>query len=400
MGLFSAIADAFEDVVEAAADVVEDVVDAVEDVIEGAGDVVEGAVNGAGDALEGIAGAMGNAAQWAGDAAKSAGGAVGDAFEAGLELAENSGTFDAISTGTFGLVDLEYEDGRFGADVGVDGLANLSVGVGDAGFDLGVDAATMTFDLAIDHGAMSVELGAGNFGGDSTLFEAGFTVDRDGVDFDASVDPGAFADVDLDAGPLGSLQIGEGGFDLDTPVGDLRFSQSEGLDVEVGFENFEVGAHGEIDRDGDYEFGADVDLPVADASVGFDRDDGNVGLEIDGAVDVNVGLVHIEGGGGWHWEQTDGGWEAGAYLEGRVGTFGAYLEREQSVAFGAEDGDAFLQYSDEIGAGIGNWANLHVGGGFEVTTEDGGTFEAAGDAGGRLGPLEGEVGSRITSTLR
>ena len=113
--LVEGVADAFSDAGEAIGQAVEDVVETVEQV---ASDVVETVEQVATDVGNAVADAAGDVAEW------------------GLNALDDV-VFDPVDYLTGGAIDLDYDNGQFTADVGIDiGIADFGLHVGESGFDV------------------------------------------------------------------------------------------------------------------------------------------------------------------------------------------------------------------------------------------------------------------------
>ncbi len=93
-----------------------------------------------GDAAEAVgsaaADAAGSAGGYVGDAVGAIGGAVDAATFGGASAALNlvdDTVFDGVDYVTGGVVDIDFDDGKFSASVGIDGVADVGASIGEHG---------------------------------------------------------------------------------------------------------------------------------------------------------------------------------------------------------------------------------------------------------------------------
>lgn len=158
---WNSVGDAVEDVVEWVEDAVEDVGNVVEDVVEAVGDVIEDV----GDVIEDAAEAV---VDWT------------------LTVADTV-IFDPVDFITGGVVDVDYDNGQFTADLNL-GVGSVGISVGEQGFD-----AHAGFDIGIASGDISYDS------------DTGFAMDGSmGVDWG----PLPYAEGHMNIGTDGSISIG------------------------------------------------------------------------------------------------------------------------------------------------------------------------------------------------
>ena len=194
IGLGSDMTDIAGSVIHGVYGVGESVVDSSLDVIGSAGGII-------GDTVGGAAG-LANAAM----------GGYGDDV---LNVIDDY-VLDTVDTATFGVIDVDFDDGALTASVGVDDLLGLDVGVSGDGVTVGADAPLLGAEVGLtgrdgatllfDENVPGVELPAGA---------------RVGVGIDDSGDAGVIAKVD----DLGGITIGLVG-DYDA---DLSLEQAQAL---------------------------------------------------------------------------------------------------------------------------------------------------------------------------
>ena len=184
------------------------------------------------------------------------------------------------------------------------------------------------------------------------------------------------------------------GFHLNLGVIGLDHSREDGLSFSVGIDGVaEVDGHVEIDSDGDWNVSAGVKTPVLEAEATMGVEDGNAFVGARGAVDIDLGVISVEGEGGWMWQQTDGGWRFDAELDGRVGAFGAYVERDRTFGVEVDDGVVSGYYTDEVEVGYRDVTSGRIGGGIEADTE--GNVTTGGFVRGEIFDEEGQVGQQL-----
>jgi len=377
--MFGFVEDAWEATGGAVIDVAEEAWDAgtewVDNTIDDVGSFVEDTAS---DAFD-----------WFGEAATDFGETVLDTAADGLDWfaggLEDVGAFDLLDTGTFGLVDLSYEDGQFNADIGIDDVASFGFSVGEQGVSAEVD--TLVFDA--------------NVGYDGSNIAAGIA-----AGIDAPMLPYVAADVK--AGDDGFQISGEAQATLPTPWGLVS--------GEVAGDYYQNpdgswGAHGQVGggiittggvtaggtlgagydetADGDSVFTANasgyvgvVGGPQVEAGVGYthaeidgqtiDSIEGNVGVSGYGLeAGVEGGYTRMEDAEGNVVEQYEGGVEASGYGV-EVEADGSYT-RAESV-----DGTVVEQYEGSVGAS-GYGASVEAGGSQTTVTGADGTSSTTSD---------------------
>lgn len=171
MGFFDDIGEAFSDAADVVVDVATSVIGAVSDVgssaVDSVGSVASTVVESAGAAGLAALGAMGDGFSATWDATTSVGSFAGDTFapvtDPFLDLAGDafdavgapmldaldSTLFEVVDVSTFGLIDIDFDDGRFSAQMGIDGVFGYGVAVGNGGFGVNYTAggAGMSFHM-------------------------------------------------------------------------------------------------------------------------------------------------------------------------------------------------------------------------------------------------------------
>jgi hypothetical protein len=362
----------FEDIADAIGDAVEAVGDAIGDAVEWVGDAIV-------DAAEWVGEAFVDAAEWTGEAFLD----VGDAFLTALD----DTVFEVVDVATFGLVDVDYDNGNFSAEFGIDDVAGWGVSIGESGFAaeasaFGIGSGELAinedgFDagvqLGIDWGPLPyfdghVALDDGNFsaGGEIHAYlptpagfvggelAAGFEETDDGFRVEGSATAGYYA-------PTGTYA-----------KGGVHANYEEDAD---GYST-EVGLHGEVGQLGlgsvrgsiDYHEGREGDVRTEGVTVSgevetLDFEAGaSVGYEhietLDGEFDVVRGEAHVAAYG----EEVSIGDGAGT-VPGAVDTADAF---DPPGGFGATDAVANAAAVAAYDAGVAFAGPAAAGGPAEV----------------------------------
>ena len=147
-----------DDIVEAVVDVVEDVVDEAVDAVVDAGSAVAGAAVEVGSTAVGFA---------------------GDALDATVNLADDT-VFDGVDYLTGGTIDFDYDDGTFGANIGIDGVAEVGIQISEDGVEATIDATVISADLGITDQGFSLSGSGGVDFGPLPYAEGHVSVSADG----------------------------------------------------------------------------------------------------------------------------------------------------------------------------------------------------------------------------
>lgn len=321
MGLFDDIGDFVSDVADVAVDVVETVGEPFVEAVEAVGSA-------AGEGMEGFASATGWLGGGLGDAidfvATTADDLSGGTLSWGLNLADDV-VFDNVDYLTGGVVDFDFDDGTFGASVGIEGVMQYGASVGEHGVTAGYDTLVA--------------------GGDVGLTDQGF-----GISGSAGIDFGPFPHVDghIDLNANGDVSIGGSAQGtIPTPIGFVSG------DVEGGFSRTEDGAWaGNVSLDGQ------LTLPS--------------GTYVGGSLDV----AHQQTADGDSITSVGAGGRVGQYGVGEVGVDGKYTHAEvDGVTYDGVEGSAHASgYGFEAGV-EGSYDRLE--------TADGDVFEQ-GSVGGHV----------------
>lgn len=145
----------------------------------GLGDLVDAVSDAASDIGSGIADAAEAVADTAVDVAGNAGGYLGDTVGAvgdvvdtatfggasALLGAVDDTVFDGVDYVTGGAVNIDFDDGRFSASVGIDGVADVGASIGEDGLTVSTDSLIASTDIGLTDAGLSVDTTAGiNFG--------------------------------------------------------------------------------------------------------------------------------------------------------------------------------------------------------------------------------------------
>src|SRR5690606_9354376 len=69
--------------------------------------------------------------------------------------------FDGIDYLTGGAIDIDFDDGQFGVNLGISGLAQVGVGLGEDGVTATLDAGLASVDLGLTDEGLSLATEAG-----------------------------------------------------------------------------------------------------------------------------------------------------------------------------------------------------------------------------------------------
>jgi hypothetical protein len=195
----------------------------------------------------------------------------------------------------------------------------------------------------------------------------------------------------------GNVTINEDGFSAEVGVGIDGVLEGE-VNVDIGGGEVSFGASGEIygvgsgsvgfeyEDSGNWSFAAEgeVGLPglgTVGAGLSFGQEDGLAYAHAHGSADVQLGLLDVSGSISADFQQTEDGFVVGAAMDGQVGAFGAYLERESSIELAVDDDGFELTYTDRIAAGHDLVGEVGVGGAVSGGVDDG---EAIGGVAGTV----------------
>jgi hypothetical protein len=343
----------------------------VGDAVDAVGDVAEDVGGAFVDAAEAVGGAIGEGAEAAAQGAGIFGGALADVIDwsatavdtatgglagAALNFADDT-LFDTIDTLTFGAVNVDFDDGNFGVDVGVPGVATWGASMGEDGI-----AA---------HGSMGVAEFEGSLGRDG-LSAGG----QAGIDWG----PLPYAEGHIDMGADGTVSIdGRAQGTIPTPIGLVSGEADVGFGrTPDGAWAMNVNADGTLTLPSGTYIGGGVDfahMQNADGdnitSLGLE---GRVGEHGVGEVSAGAGYTHIEQDGvtmdtvTGHAEASGYGFEAGvqggynrletaggdvfeqANVSGHVSGYGQSAEGGIDYVGGTVGGQSFGQteYSGDV----------------------------------------------------
>jgi hypothetical protein len=157
-------------------------------------DVFEEAVDAVGDAAEAVGEAVVDVGDAALDAAGSAGGVIGDAVAATANAVDtvtfgaagavvnalDDTVFDAVDAATGGLINVDFDDGTFSANVGVDGALEVGASLGKDGVTAVADAYVVGTEVAVTDEGFEYSTKAGIDFGPLPYTETEIDVDPDG----------------------------------------------------------------------------------------------------------------------------------------------------------------------------------------------------------------------------
>lgn len=340
MGLFDVFVDAVEDVGGAVVDTVEGAVDTV---VETATDVVEGAID---TVVDTVVDTAGDAAGWFATATED----VGDWALSSVD----DYVFDNVDYLTGGILDVDYDDGNFSANVDL-GVANAGVSYGEDGFSANAtaDIGIVSADVSYADGDFAASGSAGVDWGPLPYVEGHVVIDDEGT-----IDIGGRAQGTIPT-PYGivSGEV-EGGYHQ-LPDGSWgAYGGAEGSIITPAGVTVSAGGHVsyEVEADGDEVFNAG----------------GSVGVGY-------VGGPSVEAGGEYHYIEDDGTLTEGGsgYVEGEG--YGLNVRADGSYdEFTDVDGNVTETYEGGIeGGGYGMGAS--AGGQYIEQTNADGTSSSSSD---------------------
>jgi hypothetical protein len=307
VGFFDDIGDAFEDVAEVVAAPVVEVAEVVAAPFVDVAEAVTVAVEDTAEAAGGLFEDVGEAVVEAGEVALDAGGSILDAGLAGLD----DTVFDAVDYATFGAVEINYEDGNFSANAGIDGIFDVGLAVGENGFDYHNEVLGQGFGISATGDGFNVSGQAGIDWGPLPYVEGHVSVDEDGnfgVGGEATLyvpTPGGLVGGHVE----GDFQQTNEGWEAHGGV-EGGYISPVGAEVKAG-----VDVSAEVDADGYHtEVGGHVDVgivggPHVGASVEYEEGrEGDVtysGVQVEGSVSA-PGVEVAASGGYTHVETPDG----------------------------------------------------------------------------------------------
>ena len=313
-------------------DFVSDVGDVVVDVAEGAVDAAVGIVEAIGGAIADVIEAVGDAAADALESAAEVMDVADDVLDSMTDIGEAMLTamddvvFDTVDFVTVGFVDIDYDEGVFGASFGIDDVFGASMTISEEGFDTGVETLLVSADLSYGEDGFATGASAGADWGPLPYVEGHVSVDEKG-----NVGVGGEFQVYLPT-PAGLSGVEVGADYQETDEGyQLTASATGGnyaytgtyakAGVHTAYEEdadgyrFQVGAHGEVGQVGvgsvtasiDYVEGREGDRSYEGVTVGAGADGFGASAEVeasythletpDGEIDVVAGSFSASGGG-------------------------------------------------------------------------------------------------------
>jgi len=352
----------FDDIGDVADDVADVVVDVVEGVAGAVGDAVDWVTEAAADAAEWGAEAVVDAAVWAGEATL-------DSTDFFLTTLDDSGFFDVVDGVTVGLIDLDYEDGGFSAQIGIEDVFGVGLDVSEDGFGLDVDYVVAGYEVTVDDDGFGMAGSLGMDWGPLPYAEAHVSVDENanfglggevhlyiptpaGVMVGGEV-AGDFQQTDDGYRVSGSLTGGSYAATGTYAKGGVHASYEEDAD---GYRTV-IGIHGEVGQVGagsvkgsiDYVDGRDGDIRTEGVFAS-----GSVATEYGGEVSGTVGYQHIETPDG-DFDVVTGEVDASYGGQSASANAGVVVGPDGDVA---AFGDADVEWSDDPLTVIGTAADL------------------------------------------
>ena len=340
----------FDDFVDAASDVVSDVGSSIADAAEDVGSVAVDVAGSAGGYVGDAVGAVGSTVDTA------TGGLASDLFNA-----VDDTVFDSVDYITDGAVNIDFDDGRFSASVGIPGIAT-------AGASIGEDGVTASSDTLIG----STDIG---------LTDQGFEfASSGGIDFgplpyyDSHIEVGANGDVSINGHVQGTVP---------TPYGILSGEAT------AGFESTDQGWGASLDANGTLTTETGVTIG-AGIQAGYAESGGNsqTTLGLEGSIS-EPGVGTIGGSVGYQSTTKDGVTVTTEHAEGHASGFGVTAQAGESyVGIDTPQGSAsqFTSGYDISGPTIdtlGQLGNSLLGDGGITTPGAAGSMGGAGGDGRR-----------------
>lgn len=349
-------------------------------------------VDSVGDAVSDVGGSIADAAeavgQGAADAAGAAGGYVGDAAGAvgsAIDMATFGGAssilggvddtlFDGVDYLTGGVVNIDFDDGRFGASVGIDGVTQIGASIGEQGL-------TATFDTGI----ASTDIG---------LTDSGFQFDTTGgVDFG----PLPYYDGHVEVSPSGEVEInGHVQGTVPTPYGLLSGEASGGfVKTGDGWGTF-IDADGTLTLPSGTTIGAGIQAGYMEQG-----DDSRATFGLEGSIS-EPGVGSAGGSFGYSRTEHDGNVVVQEHAEGHAEGFGVSVTGQESyLGIDTAQGGSFSQWTSDFDVKGLDADSLTQLGQSLLGADDGELAGALGSiaASGSLGDLIGNLDSDTTSAL-
>ena len=144
-----------------------------------AGDVVGGVidvVDEAADVVADVGETLGGAAV---DVGGAAGGFAGGALGAVADFTDDT-VFDGVDYLSGGVIDIDYDDGTFGANIGIDGIAEIGIEISENGVEATLDATVISADLGITDEGFALSASGGIDYGPLPYAEGHVSVSADG----------------------------------------------------------------------------------------------------------------------------------------------------------------------------------------------------------------------------
>ncbi|MEQ9162754.1 MAG: hypothetical protein RLN74_08605, partial [Ilumatobacter fluminis] len=232
------------------------------------------------------------------------------------------------------------------------------------------------------------ELNTGNVAPVQPEGEALATYDPPGADYTLWIDDGEVINVvpnpeEPEWSLLGIIEYYEDGtVSVDLAIVEVDvdlIGPEKGISASVDLVFIEVGAGVDWDSDGNWSFEADaeIDLGFAEAggSLDVEWEDGEFSADVDAFVEMQLGLVTVQGEGSLGIDIGSDGVEITADGEVTLNAFGAYVGAAGEAAIAVGPGG--FEMSGEAGFvgghdWVGDWG-LHVGGDFRTDGTAGGT---------------------------
>ena len=281
----------FDDIVDAASDVVSDVGSSIADAAEDVGSVAVDVAGSAGGYVGDAVGAVGSTVDTA------TGGLAGDLFNA----VDNT-VFDTVDYVTDGAVNIDFDDGKFSASVGIPGIATAGASIGEDGVTASSDTLLGSTDVGLtDDGFQFASSGGINWGPLPY--------------YDGHIDVGANGDVSINGHVQGTVP---------TPYGILSGQATAGLESTDQGWGASLDANGTLTTESGVTIGAGI-------QAGYAESGGNsqTTLGLEGSIS-EPGVGTIGGSVGYQSTTKDGVTVTTEHAEGHASGFGVTAQAGES----------------------------------------------------------------------
>jgi hypothetical protein len=209
--------------------------------------------------------------------------------------------FDTVDFATAGLIDVDFDNGAFSANVGIDDVFGLSVAISEDGFEYGYDVVVASFEVGYGADGLSVGASAGMDWGPLPYVDGHMSLDEEGnVGIGGQIQAYLPTPAGLSGGELiGDYQETDEGFRTSGSVTGGNYAPT-GTYVKGGVHSsyeeddegyrFQVGVHGEVGQVGVGSVTGSVDYVE-----GRQGDTSYEGVRVEAGADAFGASADIEG---------------------------------------------------------------------------------------------------------